>query len=286
MKQFIIKTISFFLIASIALTSFELYEINYRKKYMMKVIGSEVYWSILKSKTKKQVKKLLLGDSVAKQLYDNYEYNDSIYSLCCNQAVTMAGHYFLLNNFLETNKDQLPEEIIMMYFPFSLVNNVDMYAYNYLLKPFYNDEYKKLMDDYLLEQIKKIPFYYISQFPFIKTSNYSPEYYLEYEKEGLFSTVSKIYLEKIVQLCNEKNVAFRFEPAPIKEGNKETVEYYKQIKTNLPDIGSEMLDYYFENIRYFEDSLFRDFGHFKREYIPHDYLNLEKNGIDSLEILK
>ena len=286
MKQFIIKAISFFLIAGIALTSFELYEINYRKQYRTKVIGHEVYRSILKSKTKKQVKKLLLGDSVAKQLYDNYEYNDSIYSLCCNQAVTMAGHYFLLNNFLETNKDQLPQEIIMMYFPFSLVNNVDMYAFNYLLKPFYNSEYKKLMDDYLLDQIKGIPFYYISQFPFIKTSNYSPEYYLEYEKEGLFSTISKIYLEKIVQLCQEKNVVFRFESAPIKMDNKKLVEYYKPIKINIPDIGHEMLENYFANIRYFEDSLFRDFGHFKREYVPHDYLNLEKNSIDSLEIIK
>ena len=264
------------MIAGIVLSAFELYEI-YTKKYTKIVNGSEVYWSIFKSKKKKQVKKLLIGDSVGKQLYDNYKYNDSIYSLACNQAITIAGHYFLLNNFLQTNNDQLPQEVIMIYSPTAFRNNVDIYAFQYFLKPFYNAEYKGLMDNYLSNRIKEIPFYYTTQLPYMKTSNYSPEYQLAEEEYGIFSPLSKIYLEKIVQLCEEKNIAFRLEPVPVTKISKENIEKLKQNKTNIPDINPDILEQYFNKIAYFEDTLFRDKVHFKREYIPHDYLNLEKD---------
>jgi len=281
MKKFIIKGILFLLIAAIILTSFELFNIYYSKDYTTKVHGAEVYWSIFKSKNKKQVKKLLIGDSVCKQLYDNYEYNDSIYSLACNQAITVAGQYFLLYNFLQTNNDQLPQEIILFYNPGSFENNIDIYAFQYFLKPFYNAEYRGLMDDYLLSRIKEIPFYYITQLPFIKTSNYSPEYQLKNEEYGIFSPLSKIYLEKIVQLCEEKNIVFRLEPVPVKKMNEEIIEKLKQNKTNIPDINPDILEDYFSKVTYFEDTLFIDNAHFKREYIPHDYLNLGKNDAEN-----
>ncbi|MCL2598127.1 MAG: hypothetical protein FWD66_10870, partial [Paludibacter sp.] len=204
MKKFVIRIAIFFLIITIIYVLCE-WNILFSGKYIQRLdLGAKiVYHSIEKSKTKKKVKKLLIGDSVAEQLYNNYDYNDSIYSLACNQAITVAGHYFLMNNFINANKDELPEEVIFICAPLPLSNNLDKYTFPYLLKPFYNKEYKPLMDEYLMKRIKTIPLYFISQFPLIRTSDYTPARFCfpkEEKFDGIFSPLTKDYLKKIVQL--------------------------------------------------------------------------------------
>ena len=64
-------------------------------KYMQEVHGHEVYTSIKKSKEKTKIKKLIIGDSTANQLYNTEtDTTSSIYSLTCNQAIGIVGHFF------------------------------------------------------------------------------------------------------------------------------------------------------------------------------------------------
>jgi len=279
MKKFIIRAGIFLLIISIIYIPYKSY-IILSGKYIqnLDINAKGVYHSISKSKKKKKVKKLLIGDSVANQLYNNTVYNDSIYSLTCNQAITVAGHYFLLNNFIDTNKDELPEEVIFLYSPVSLMNNLDKYSFPYLLKPFYNKEYKPLIDTYLSERIKTIPLYFISQIPLVRTSNYTPEKFYTPKEErfsGRFSPLTKDYLKKIEQLCKDNNIKFRFEPSPISKSNWDNLKLSEK-NIDYP-IDTVTVDNYFHKIKYYEDSLFVDDirVHFKQQYIPTDFLNLK-----------
>src|SRR3954453_6937291 len=97
-RKFVTKFLIFALIAFPVLT-FKNLLFYYTDSYKSSVFGAEIYTSIQKSKMKKKVKKLLIGDSVGNQLYDNGVYNGSIFSLTCNQAISMVGQYILLSNF-------------------------------------------------------------------------------------------------------------------------------------------------------------------------------------------
>jgi len=277
MKDFLIRIYIFLLIIAIIFVPCE-WDILFSDKYIQQLDSGAkaVYHSIYKSKKKKNVKKLLIGDSVAEQLYNNFVYNDSIYSLACNQAITVAGQYFLLNNFINANKDGLPEEVIFLCSPFGLKNNLDKYSFPYLLKPFYNEEYKPLMDDYLMGRIRTIPLYFISQLPLIKTSNYTPARlcFPKNEKfDGIFSPLTKSYLKKIEQLCKNNNIKFRFEPPPLSKSSWDILQLSNG-NFEYP-IDTLTIDNYFKKIKCYDDSLFFDGFHFKKQYIPTDFLNLK-----------
>lgn len=231
--------------------------------------GSEVFKSIYKSKKHKKVKKLIIGDSVAEQLYSANEYNDSIYSLTCNQAITLAGQYCLLDNFLRINKDSLPEKVILFYNPFSLQNNLDKFAFHYFLKTFYyNNEYNMYFDSTVTHRVHEIPYYYIAGFSIIKSINYSPAYTLPEENgNDWLSPISKSYLPKISKLCKYNHIDFEFLPSPIRYSRKNEIKnIYKDTTT--------LMQNYIHKIRLMNDTLFIDKGHFKHNYVPKDYLNL------------
>lgn len=277
-KKFIVKMIIFILISFPVLT-FKNFLYYYTGMYQSSVYGSEIYRSLQKSKMKKKVKKLLIGDSVGNQLYNNNTYNDSIFSLTCNQAISMVGQYVLLANFIDSNQRNLPEEVILLITPDSFLNNLNQdLSYHYFLKPFYHKENEKYFDELCKAQIKKIPYYYTSTIPFIKSSNWSPEYVPEKDTTyKIISPISSDYIIKIKYLCLRNNIKFNITPTPVKSSNYQTIAKYskdqKEIYNNA-NLGND-LNSYFSNITPMPDSLFRDHNHFKNKYIPSDYLKLK-----------
>ena len=273
MKQFISKTILAVLMVGLILTSVEIYKLH-DGSYVVKVLGNEVYRSITKSKKHKKVKVLVIGDSVANQLYSNTSYNDSIYSLACNQAISLAGNYFLIHNFFEANEDQLPEKVVLILCPGSFSYDLDLFAFQYFLKPFYTDEYKPLMNHYLTERIEDIPFYYTTQWPFVKTTSLAPEYEPEspFDAEWL-SPISVSYLNKIDSLCATHHVKLELLAAPSRASKQPEIEQLvKNQKTSLNN--DSLLINYVSTLRYLDDRLFCDPVHFIRKYIPTDYYQL------------
>lgn len=274
MRKFIFKL---FIISSFLFCIFTIYstvrlEITYNNpysKYSLTLNGKEIIKAIYKSKKTKKIKKLLIGDSVAEQIYSVDNYNDSIYSLTCNQAITLAGQYCLLYTFLNNNKDNLPQEIILYYNPFSLQNNLDKFAFHYFLKTFYyNNTFEDLLNNNIIKnRIQHIPYFYIAKFNIIKSINYSPIYSLKNDTSKLVSPISELYLNKIDSLCNAYNVPFKFLPSPIRISRKQEIE-------NLKPRGNKLIDEYYSKIIFMNDSLFQDPVHFKKEYIPSDPLKL------------
>ena len=92
MIRFILKSFLFIIFIPVVLYS-KAFFLLYNDKYKETVLGIETYHSIQKSKKKSKVKKILLGDSVGCQLFDNNTNNDTINSFACNQNVAMVGHF-------------------------------------------------------------------------------------------------------------------------------------------------------------------------------------------------
>ena len=209
MKQFVVRILKFLAIALAMLLLCESIYF-YSGYYQDKVNGWEVYTAIRKSKQKVcKVKRLLLGDSVAMQMYPCDKDYDDMVSLACNQAITMAGYYFLLDNFIELNKEALPDEVVLLVNPYTLSSNVDQFAYHYFLKPFYNDKYRALFSSILQQRISKIKCYQTARLPFIRTSNYSPTYEMPEGDYIFVSPISKEYLERMWNLCKQKGISLQ-----------------------------------------------------------------------------
>lgn len=258
MKHFVVKTFIFVLIAVgiFHIKSFYLLRDN---KYTKKVFGQEVYYSIDKSKKKNKARKVLLGDSVGKQMYDNLEENDTINSLACNQAISVAGQYILLHNYLEAGNTI--DTAYIFFTPFSFVNNLDqIFTYNYFVKPFYRDEYKSLFTPLVKQQVAKIPYTDIAWYPAILTNNWSPEFQTKDPKINFLSPISIEYLHKMSDLAKAHHFKIVMVSAPVSYKKKPEVELLNRSEIAANGL-QEVFKGFFESIIYLDESNFVDGTH-------------------------
>lgn len=247
-----------------------------KDRYKNRVAGNEIYYSIYKSKQKKKTKKLLLGDSVGNQMFSNKTNNFPIYSLTCNQAIDMVGHFLLLNNFI--NAGNHIDTVYLLFSPFSFQSNLNnKYTYHYFLKPFYTNEYSTLYTETVYEQIHKIPYYYLCRLPYILTSNWAPDFISKDLINYTFlSPISVEYLKKMKELAIKHNFKLIIIPTPTSFNKKQFVDRLDKNEIVKNYLVSEF-QYYFDNIIYLPDSDFVDGTHFKdpstySEYYRHRFI--------------
>lgn len=267
MKRFIQHFGIWILSAIIVLSIYPLYLYN-TGKFKKKVIDGGVYLSLEKSKKRGKYKKLIIGDSVAKQLFDNGVNDDSILSLACNQAISLAGQFILVKNFFGAGN--IVDTVYLVYSPTSFKNNLtQIYTFNYFLKPFY-PYYKDQINSFALNQIKKNPLYFLSVLPQVKTSNWAPEFskydvtlILNYPLDTTFvSDISYQYLDSLHSICREYGAHFEVLPTPVPKSKEKIIVDWKNnylIKNNW----QPQLSRYFDRVKYLNDTLFMpDGNHF------------------------
>lgn len=261
MKSFLKNLILFILVAALAIQIIPVL-LLFRDTYQRIVAGNEIYLSIRKSKQKHKFHKLLLGDSVARQLFPNNSDNDTLNSLACNQSIGMVGQYILLNNYIQAKNDI--DTVYMVFSPFSFINNLDqVYTYHYFIKPFYNSEYHDLFTTTVHNQIHKIPFTSISHVPLIFVSNWAPDFNsTDSNVFTLLSPISVEYLFKIKKLSEQYHFTLVFIPPPLSIQSKYTVAKMLQNEIIPTGLSSEFNNY-FNRIEYFDDSCFSDGHHLK-----------------------
>ena len=230
------------------------------------IAGSEIYQSIRKSKQQSSSKKILIGDSVARQLFSN-EMNPYIHSLACNRAISMAGHYFLLKNYLEAGNEV--DTVFVMSTPFSFRNNLhEIYTYHYFLKPFLREEYQPFFTANVTQQIAKTPSQFLLNSQYILASDWAPPFKKTEQKEifSFLSPVSKDYLEKLKQLSLEHDFDCVFIPAPTRKNRQKEVE--KLDRTELKGLAFEKeLHSFLNQVRYLSDDKFMDAEHLHRPFL-------------------
>ena len=269
MKKFIFYCILFLLAGSV-LFHIKPFCLLYNDKYKQVVSGDEIYYSIQKSKSKTKNKKVLLGDSVAKQLFDNKGNTSTITSLACNQSIGMVGQFILLENYL--NAGNQVDIVYLLFQPFTFRNNLDqVYTYHYFLKPFYKKEYIEYFSNTVKQQIYKIPYHQLCWYPSILTSNWAPDFKSTDKISYTFlSPVSIEYLNKMKELARKQNFQLVILPTPISLARKHEVESMNKEEIQKGNFGNEFNNY-FENIMYFPDSNFSDGNHFKNPSLYAEY---------------
>ena len=280
MKRFILNCLAFVPLLIILLHVRPLILI-YTEKYKDTVAGSEIYHSIFKSKQKKKTRKILLGDSVGNQLFSNKTNNDTINSLACNRAIGLVGQFLLLNNCF--NAGNKIDTVYLFYLPFSFSNNLDqIYTYQYFLKPFYHYEYYKMFTQTVKQQVHKIPYWILCQYPYFLTSNWSPDFVTKDKLDYTFlSPISVEYLAKMKELCSMHNCKLIIISPPVRNSKKsflDNLDTSRIGKNNLSDVFRN----YFENIIYLDDTNFIDQVHLKNpknyiEYFKNQFIKNQKN---------
>jgi len=279
MKHFLKKTLLYIIVVFLIIVIVEVFNF-YTQEHKMNGMGSEIYYAIDKSKTKKRAKKLVLGDSVGNQLYPCPKDYDSVVSLACNQAITMAGQYFLLKNYFEANAETLPEEVILLMTPFCLCNNVDQYAYHHFLKPFPRYEYSDLYTDYLTQRIHSIPLYWSANLPIIRSSAYTPQWAVPSSPyfTPSVSPLSYEYLLKMDSISMSHNVSFRIISPPLRNDRRDDVDtFWAELPSEYVPELSGILQPFKESITFLPSRLYVDGVHFSKENVPADYLKLLGN---------
>ena len=275
MKRFLQQLGLFVIFLGISSTAY-FYVKHYPHKKIDRV-ANETYISLAKAaNVPPKVKTLILGDSTGNQIYPNTEYNAEVYSLCCNQAISMVGQYILLHKFLQTHPRPNALDVLLIARPSSFRNNLDQrFVYNYFIKPFYREEYQHLLTAQAQAQVRKIPFRDLVRIPFIRKSNWSPN--LDYKHRPHYFHISELsadYIQKMQQLCQEKNVkSFKIRCTFLsKEFPPEQFSGFKKQIAEL-DLAQE-LSGYFNTLKYYEEELFMD-----------DKVHLKKPEIEGIDFL-
>ena len=186
------------------------------KRYQTDVAGTEVYEVLAASKSKLKKKKLVIGDSVAKQVLDSLANDSALVSLASNQAISMAGQYVIAVQALAANPSV--DTLVLIYHPFSFQNNLaSPLSFHYFVKPFFTKENQGLFSPIVIKQVEAIPFYYLAQYRPVLTSNWSPSFEGVSDEKWLFSSISKEYVLRLQQLCAQKGVVLQIISPPINE---------------------------------------------------------------------
>ncbi len=271
MKSFLVRVCLFF--GCLLLLTYAVY---YLELYAYFLPNKEVFDAIKESKKKKEkVRTLIIGDSVGRQLFNDakVELPDTLLSLSCNQAIDLVGQYLLLKNFLDNNSSV--QKVYLFYNPFSFKNNLDhKFTYNYFIKPFYKKEYMPSLNQEVLRQVHKIPYYKLADFPPVAITFWTPDVQQDTTSQKLFlSEISAGYIKKMQDLTRSRNISFEIVPPPLKISRKQQVnDLYELAKPEkYPELFSDLFTSYFNRMYYLPDSLYVDGMHFKR---PEKYTHL------------
>ncbi|MGN1187890.1 MAG: hypothetical protein ACI4R6_05305, partial [Lachnospiraceae bacterium] len=241
--------------------------------------GPELYYALDLAEQKNDYTKVIIGDSVARLIFspDYQSETDEVCYLATNQAITVLGNYILLSRYLENNPQT--EEVIYIVRPQSLANPLWYnFSFQYFIVPFYNDTYKKYIDEdtrsYIENRFGKMYATNNIVKSFVENNPYYLDVYLnnvleqqlEVRDEKHLSDLSIKYLPMMKKLCESNGVSFTVLAAPLAdtEENHDWSEFATQIAENgLSDILGEYLD----GIEYYDESCFSDEAHFTDEYL-------------------
>lgn len=277
MKRFLIDLLGFAFISIVAIFSFGEVVGTFIQKTGNNVLNNAdfvVNEAIRRSKHRIKTKHLILGESVGNQLYGNC--TDSIvYSLTASVGIMDIGNFMLLSKFLDINKDQLPEDVIMLHGPAiwnwkgGLANEL---FYSSFIKNFCNDDFLDYMTDGYNSFLDKFPMVTLARFKAYQYSPYLPDM-TNVPNDVPIDSIQYKYTKKTQLLCEKMGVKFRIVSGPMRESRKLEVDSIKKSNSVFSDI---MYEGYFESIKYFADDCFADLNHLKSSFIPNDYLNLYK----------
>lgn len=228
-------------------------------------------------------KKLILGDSVAGQVFISEKFDNALVATG-NQSMTFIWQYIFVKEFIDTHPDAT--DVYIAIAPDSLNSVWHSYlSYQYVLMPLVKYGYLDELDDVSRDELADIygEFFMKEQVVrMIDNSGINRKLFLNYVQATIpdeivakeYTKVTRIpndYLVKIYELCREKDVSMHLICCPCKDtpenraANEELSKNYA-----LTDIGA-LFPNYFEGITYYPADEFKDAMHFKDNLLTSDF---------------
>lgn len=278
MKKFLIRTAE---IVFGAIFMFLLINIAYYKfTKNSELVAFEVYDAIDRAGVNDGYTGLVLGDSVARQIFPPkyQDESDDICYLATNQAIMTVGNFILLERFIENNP-QL-EDVYYIVRPDSMMGNPNfIYTYSYFVTPLYKEPLIQYLEPETREEIETIfgRFYARREFPKWMLAKYpklldiyqnSCKNILQLRKRGGGiggENMAALYLGKMKKLCDEKNIKFHLLASPCPENYQYSLE---EVEKRLTFDGKEeLLDKYADSIIYIKEDELVDGVHMSDSFL-------------------
>ncbi len=269
------------IIVSIALVICIFLCVNYVwYKYLnrTRIVAFEVYDAVSLVSQKTDYTALVLGDSVARQIF-NPEYqseSETTAYLATNQAVTPAGNYMLLRKFHDNNP-QL-KEVYYIARPDNYFSSVNfLYTYSYFITPLYNDSFTQYLSDETctaLEQTfgrlftgKEFSKWMLAKYPKLL------EIYQDNRHRALGRIVAKgdpapdlavPYLQEMQRYCTENDIELHLLFSPVPENFELDTDKFLFLKEYGDSVQYQAL---MNSLIYIEEENLGDRIHMKKEYM-------------------
>jgi len=206
--------------------------------------------------------RVILGDSVAHQFYNQRNQAHSRYAhLPTNAATTMVGQFILIMEHLRNNP---LKEIILILHPYSLSDNINReYTANYVVGVYYQRPFRQYFTSYAEELVRNYRWWFLplwlNRFPEFCTVNYQKVNPRPFPvQSGYISPVNLEYFNLLQSLCEDRGIFLKVIAPAIREDQR-TFDYRfarTQIEeSGLQDVFRDYFDFLYLPNRYFYDSL-------------------------------
>lgn len=275
MVKFVKKIIYLFSLTGIMIVG--IYAILIMFGNRTKGLAGEVFLAREKAQTPNECTVVYLGDSLCFQLWS--ELDEDVVGIChigCNQAITPAGSYLLLREYLENHPQT--EEVYYIILPQTLGNDISLgLSYQYFVIPFCDDDNWALLDEETQKEIydKFGKIFVNNQWVkgiLLNSNLFMKEYLNQVQKKSektyphRISKTAVVYLSKMRDLCNEYGVNLYVKSSPL--ADIEINHRWEEYEQDIIDYGFEdLLGDFIESIPYYPKDWFRDGTHFRADIL-------------------
>ncbi|MDQ3234610.1 MAG: hypothetical protein M3Q07_22630 [Pseudobdellovibrionaceae bacterium] len=229
------------------------------------------YDVVLRSQEKTTKTKLVLGDSVANQIYYEQRNSPDTLVLTSVQGISMIGQYILMNKVLEANPGQI-KSMSLVYIPHSFSNNLDQpYTMGNLVSAFFTFENLHYFSRESIWMLARRPLVFLSLLKFFRTNNlltidytpFNPDPSMPFEPftrhAAFLSPISSQYLKLIFDKCAEEKIECKVVGAPIaRTANIDFVKFRNSVASSGLD---KEFEHYFDAVHVLEGENFVDGVH-------------------------
>ena len=222
---------------------------------------------------KSEAHKLIIGDSVCKQIFTGLQADNPDYCIAGTYCtVGLSGQYILASEFLKTHPDATDIYLIMR--PQSMSAQLDSQkAYMYAVAPFAVKGILEDLDEETIDDMRDMYWNYgIDKFsatlivnsPMIAKvylNKLQDEHFVENQPANGVSEISVFYLNKIKELCDDNQVDFHFLSVPVPDNVENHYMIDNIVEQTKESTVSQMIRNMCDTVIFCDENYFLDGQH-------------------------
>ena len=217
---------------------------------------------------------LVIGDSIARQMFTAMKDDCPEARIACvNAAINISGQYMLACEYLDNHPNAT--DVWLFAHPLTLTRTYDLdLGYGYAVMPFAIEGTLHYLEDETIDQMAYVYGRWSLNGSFASLVDrsavnrklffgYMRMHYSEYEQTNAYE-ITSLYILKLKELCESRNVTFHFYSSPSTEYYREKIEESRADFENssLSDLYPDYLD----SVYYFPTEWSKDSTHFGGDY--------------------